>query len=121
VHASPSDLLTVIEKHPDLSLIAAHMGGTRCSAAVLRMLVGTPIYLDTALSAVRPDEEDNLYRILEQHDPHRILFGTDTPWSLPDKEIAFVENSSLSEEAKALIFEKNAAKLLGVKTIQKNF
>lgn len=111
-HATAAGLLAVIRKHPKLTLVAAHMGGPRQSAEVLRLLAGTPIWFDTSLSAIRPDERENLLAILKNHDDTRILFGTDTPWSDPAREIAFVENAGLSPRAVENIFYRNAARLL---------
>ena len=112
VHASAAGLKTVIERHPRLTLIAAHMGGPRQSGEVLRLLAGTGIWFDTSLSSTREDERENLITLLHEHDPARILFGTDTPWSEPEKEIAFLENAGLPAAALEKIFVQNAAKLL---------
>ena len=88
------------------------MGGFRQSQGVLEQLVDTSIYLDTSLSALRVSEWDNLYKILETHDENRILFATDTPWTKPSEEIAFIENAPISDEKKEKIFSKNALALL---------
>lgn len=112
VHATPEMLRKTVEKYKNLKLIAAHMGGFRKSEGVLRHLVGTNIYLDTSLSALRLDEKENLYKILDNHDENRILFATDTPWTKPGMEIAFIENAPISDEKKEKIFSKNALALL---------
>lgn len=113
-HATAAGLLTVIKKHPRLCLIAAHMGGPRQSKEVLEMLVGTSIFFDTSLCSIRPDEQATLRTILREHDDQKILFGTDTPWSDPEKEIAFLESAGLSERAKSNIFSQNATHLLAI-------
>ena len=112
VHATPEMLRKVVEKYKNLKLIAAHMGGFKKSEGVLRHLVGTSIYLDTSLSALRTDERENLYKILDTHDENRILFATDTPWSKPTEEIKFIANAPISDEKKEKIFYKNALELL---------
>ena len=112
IHATPEGLLRVVRKHPDLTLIAAHMGGPRQADGVLRLLVGTPIWFDTSLCALRQDERETLLRILREHPDDRILFGTDTPWSFPVREVAFVESAGLSPRAAENVFYRNAAKLL---------
>ena len=112
VHATPEMLRKTVEKYKNLKLIAAHMGGFRKSEGVLRHLVGTNIYLDTSLCALRRDEQENLYKILDTHDENRILFATDTPWTKPGMEIAFIENAPISDEKKEKIFSKNALALL---------
>lgn len=114
IHATPEMLRKTVEKYNKLKLIAAHMGGFMKSREVLDKLVGTNIYFDTSLSSIRKDEWDNLYRILDTHDENRILFGTDTPWTDPAAEIAFVENAPISREKKEKIFAKNAQTLLGI-------
>lgn len=112
VHVAPQMLLDVIRKHRNLKLIAAHMGGMLMSKEVIDTLVGTNIYLDTSLSSIREKERENLYKILENHDEDRILFGTDTPWTEPREEIEFVMNAKISESKKEKIFSLNAKKLL---------
>ncbi|MBE6529503.1 MAG: metal-dependent hydrolase [Ruminococcaceae bacterium] len=114
VHATAQGLLRVIRKHPGLNLIAAHMGGIGQTKEVIDLLVGTPIWFDTSLSALREDEWDKLRIILREHSADRILFGTDTPWSLPGREIAFLEHSRLSEKELESIFANNAKKLLQI-------
>ena len=111
-HATAEGILTVVNRHPKLTLIAAHMGGPRQSGDVLRLLVGTPVWFDTSLCAIRPDERDNLLNILRGHSDERILFGTDTPWSFPREEVKFVETAGLSPRAVENIFHRNAEKLL---------
>ena len=114
VHATAQGLLAVVKRHPNLTLIAAHMGGIGQTKEVLDLLVGTPIWFDTSLSALREKEWGELYKILKEHPTDRILFGTDTPWSIPQKEIAFLESSGLSEGKLESIFAKNAKKLLQI-------
>lgn len=114
VHATAQGLLRVIQKHPGLNLIAAHMGGIGQTKEVLDLLVGTPIWFDTSLSALREKEWGELRVILKEHPTDRILFGTDTPWSFPQKEIAFLEGSGLSQNALDSVFAKNAKKLLQI-------
>ena len=112
VHATPNMLLPVIRRFPRLKLVAAHMGSFKMAKEVLSTIVGTNIYIDTSLSSLRSDETELLHTILREHSPERILFGTDTPWSDPKEEIAFVENAPIDEKRREMIFYKNAASLL---------
>ena len=114
VHATPDMLLEVIKKHTRLKLVAAHMGGLLKAEEVLQKLVGTSIYIDTSLSSLRIDEHDAIVKILKEHDEDRILFGTDTPWSDPKKEIELVATADISERRREKIFSNNAIKLLGL-------
>ena len=114
IHATPQMLAEVLHRHPSLKLVAAHMGGFRLSEDVLRYLVGSDIYLDTSLSSLRAAERENLIKILKEHREDRLLFGTDTPWSDPTAEIAFLENAGLCERRKEKIYCQNATELLGI-------
>ena len=115
IHATPKMLSEVVKNHPKLKLVAAHMGGLRRSGEVISELVGTNIYIDTSLSSVREEERENLYKILNEHNPDRILFGTDTPWSNPVSERKFIESAPISDRLRKKIFSENAKSLLGIK------
>ncbi len=116
MHCTPDMVLRVMERHPALKLVVAHTGGFDCEGEVLEKLCGTKVYLDTSLSAIR--RAKNAARgklcadILRAHDPSRILFATDTPWSDPAAEIAFVLGAGLSEEDTQRILHGNAERLL---------
>ena len=113
IHATPEMLKEAIRRHPKLRLIAAHMGGYGQAEGVLRLLVGTNLYLDTSLCSLRGEEREALIKILKEHDEDRLLFATDTPWSDPRAEIAFVEQAGLDEKRLEKIFYRNALTLLG--------
>ena len=116
MHCAPDMVLRVIERHPALKLVVAHTGGFDCESEVLKKLCGTNVYLDTSLAAVRRAKSavwgQACGDILRAHDPTRILFATDTPWSDPAAEIAFVRSVGLSEEDTEAVLHGNAERLL---------
>lgn len=116
IHCPPDGVLRVMARHPNLLLVVAHTGGFDCEREVLDKLCGTNVYLDTSLAAVRNAKSREwgalCADILRRHDPSRILFATDTPWSDPAAEIAFVRNVVLSEEATEMILHENAERLI---------
>ena len=116
MHCTPDMVLRVMERHPALKLVVAHTGGFDCEAEVLEKLCGTGVYLDTSLAAVRRAKSAMWGQacgdILRAHDPARILFATDTPWSDPAAEIAFVRSVGLSEEDTEAVLHGNAERLL---------
>lgn len=114
VHATPEGILQVIKDHPNLKLVAAHMGGYAYSDEVLSKLAGHNIYLDTSLSSHRSDERNNLLNILREHRSDRILFATDTPWSLAQRELDFIYSANLSSELVENILFRNAQDLLNM-------
>ena len=112
-HATPQMLAEVIERHPRLKLIAAHMGGYALAQEVIEHLLGRNIYFDTSLCSLRHGERDALIHILKNHPADRLLFATDTPWSDPTEEIAFLESAGLERDRLEGIYYKNALQLLG--------
>ena len=79
-------------------------------------LCGSPVWLDTSLCALRNAASADVgalcAEILRRHDPSRVLFATDTPWSDPVSEIQFVQNLNLPHETQEGIFAGNAEALL---------
>ena len=116
IHCPPDGVLRVMARHPNLLLVVAHTGGFDCEREVLDKLCGTNVYLDTSLAAVRNAKSlewgSLCADILLRHDPSRILFATDTPWSDPAAEIAFVRDVVRSEEATEMILHENAERLI---------
>lgn len=116
LHASPAAIASVLDRYPDLRLVAAHMGGFARSEEVLCHLAGRKnLWLDTSMSSQRPDRIENLYRILREHAPGRLLFASDTPWSYATDEIKFIYSANLGDGLNEKIFYKNALALLGDK------
>lgn len=115
-HCTPAMILRVLDRHPGLKLVVAHAGGFDREREVLDQLCGTPVWLDTSLCAVRRAKSAEwgalCSEILRKHDPRRILFATDTPWSDPAAEIAFVRSLGISEENTERMFNGNAEALI---------
>lgn len=116
IHCTPDMVCEVMERHPRLKLVVAHTGGFNCEREVLEKLCGTSVYLDTSLAALRRARNaatgQLCAEILRAHDPKRLLFATDTPWSDPAAEIAFVRSAGLSDEETEQVFHGNAEALL---------
>lgn len=113
VHATPDMLLRVIDKVPDLKLVAAHFGGWSMWDEVSEKLVGTPIYFDTAYIADFIDR-DLVRDIIKAHGAEKILFGSDCPWEDPAHTLEFLRSLGLGKETLDLILGENAAGLLGI-------
>lgn len=113
VHASPERLARVMDRHPGLRCILAHLGGYRMWDDVERCLVGRPCFFDTAYLAGHLDEARFL-RIVRTHGVERILFGTDSPWGEPAGDIAWLRATGLDGDELDRILGANAAALLGI-------
>ncbi len=116
IHCHPDMVLRVMEQFPKLKLVVAHVGGFACEAEVLEKLCGTQVYLDTSLAAVRaarnPEQGSACAAILRAHDPDRLLFATDTPWSTPTEEYHFIRTAGLTDAGMDKVLHENAEHLL---------
>jgi predicted TIM-barrel fold metal-dependent hydrolase len=109
---SPLRMRRLCDAVPDLRIVACHMGGMGDWQGVVDYLVGSQVYLETSFA---PDwcPPDILSTILDRHDPHRILFGTDSPWTDQASELASFKRLPFSPENLELALSKNAVELLG--------
>ena len=94
-------------------LIAAHLGGFRMWDDVEKYLVGREIYLDTSMGQKYYPREQ-FERIVNNHGADKILFASDSPWSVAKEEIELINSTTLTKEQKRLIFGENAKRLLGI-------
>ncbi len=113
IHATPERIAKVLTAYPDLKLVAAHMGGYRLADEVLRYLVGKRVWFDTSLLALA-EEREPLREILASHDPDKLLFATDTPWSRINDELAALDELVDDRMLREKILHKNAEALLGL-------
>ena len=117
-HATPDMILEILSRYPRLTFIAAHTGGADREDEVLSKLCGTRVYLDTSLAAIRASRSaavgEACARILRAHDPDRLLFASDSPWSAPTSELEFLDKVGLDESTMEKILSLNAARLLGL-------
>lgn len=107
--SSPRRLYRVMERFPELKVVAAHMGGYKCKEEA-ECLVGTHCYFDTSQWYNYLREEELLERI-HKHGVDRIVYGCDYPLNLPSREIELLYATDLNEEEKRKIFYQNAKKL----------
>jgi predicted TIM-barrel fold metal-dependent hydrolase len=111
VHCTPERLARMLDVVPDLTVIAAHMGGCLCWDDVERHLVGRNLYFDTcySLSYLGPERMTSL---IKAHGPDRILFATDSPWTDQSQELAGIRALDLTEDEITAILGENASRLL---------
>ena len=85
-NSSPDKVATILENFPDLTVIAAHMGGLYHWEYVIEYLLGKDVYIDTSSSLFAIDDA-SLHRIFFGHPRDHILFGSDYPLFDPGEEI----------------------------------
>lgn len=109
--SSPKQFANIAKEMRGGVLVAAHLGGQRQWDEVEEYMVGESIYLDTSMGSCYYSAEQ-LTRIIKSHGADKILFGSDSPWSRADEEIAFIKKLDISDEERKLIFSGNAKRLL---------
>ena len=112
VKTAPNMLLRIIDRAPDMKLVAAHLGGWMMWDEVAAKLVGSPIYFDTAFIADFIDKSLTC-DIIKAHGADKVLFGSDAPWEDPAKTLEFLRSLSIDPEDLKKICGDNAAKLIG--------
>lgn len=115
VHASPEMICKVLDRYPDLILVAAHLGGVLGWDAVIDELCGKNLYFDTAFCCERVGiTVEQGKKIFELHPHEKILFGSDAPWAKPSEILEFLSKLGLNDESMELVLHKNAERLLGI-------
>lgn len=113
VHASPQKIRNAMEYVSGKYLIAAHLGGWNMWDDVEKYLVGTPVYLDTAMLSKFIDK--NQYkRIINSHGSEKILFGSDSPWEKPSDTLNCLEELGLPQNDLENITFLNAKRLFNL-------
>jgi len=114
--ATPRRLAAVHRDFPDLTMIAAHMGGYRMWDEVEECLLGGDVYFDT--SACFPEDlpDGRFLDFIRRHGAERILFATDCPFGDALDDIPRLMQMGLTDRELELIFCKNAERLLGDRT-----
>ena len=110
-HAHPHRIAAIIRRHPDLTLVATHLGGWKVWDGVRRHLVGRDVWFETSFSLgwMNPDE---VMGIISAHGVERVLFGTDSPWADQAEELRLLDRLPLADDQKAAILGGNAISLL---------
>ena len=127
VRCSPKMSRHVVDEVGDFKFVLAHMGGWKNWDEVPKYLADTKVYIDTAFSTgiitPRADSiwntkdlemlnEEEFMRLFEAFGADRILFGTDSPWSLQSDSINYIKRLPISEEDKDKILGGNAVQLV---------
>lgn len=109
--SGPARIRHVLEKHPDLIVIAAHFGGYTEWDKAMEYLVGQNVYFDTSSTLWKlPVEKAN--KMLKAHGYKKFLFGSDFPmWDHEDEMSRFNQLDLTAEERQAVLYDNGAALL----------
>lgn len=110
-YSSPQRLNKVLDLVPGLKIIAAHMGGYQMWQDSLKYLCGKNLYFDT--SSCAGILNDDIFRLLiKEHGYHKVLLGSDYPFSEPHTECLKLAKMGLNSYEYEAIIGKNAELLL---------
>jgi len=109
--ADPERLLRIQQAFPGLRLVATHLGAWDQWDEVEDLLVGSSIRMETSFAMGRMPQ-DQARRILLNHPPGLLLFGTDSPWTDQAGELLLLRGLGLPQDRLERILWHNAAALL---------
>lgn len=126
-HSTPEKARNALKQIGPVKLVLAHMGGWRCWERVPELLADTSALLDTAFSlgtlnlretAGKPDRQlltpEAFVSLVRAFGAERILFGSDSPWGSPQKDLQQLRALPLTMDEKTAILGANARQLLGL-------
>ena len=108
--STPRRVRGIIEKIPDLTVIAAHMCGYGVWDEAKKYLIGTQVYTDTseALLGMSPAE---LYELIKMHGTDHVMFGSDYPLWNPDFAFAQIDALPMTESEREDVYFKTAMRV----------
>lgn len=113
VHSTPQAFARLLDRHPDLTVVLAHMGGWRQWDEVQRHLAGRDVYFDTSFTLPYLGE-GRFAELVAAHGVEKVLFGSDAPWGNLSRDVAQLRTMPFSEQDLDAILWRNAARLLGL-------
>jgi predicted TIM-barrel fold metal-dependent hydrolase len=111
--ADPARVARVLEAFPDLRLVTSHLGGWRDWDRVEEHLIGRPVCMEISY-ALPYLGRARARRLLREHPPEYLLFGSDSPWADAAATLAALLDLRLGDGLTERICYGNAARLLGL-------
>ena len=120
VHCPPQRTVNVLKQVEPYALVLAHMGGWTQWDEVEQLIFpycNEHVFLDTAVSIGHMAEhkllgEEQFVRMVRAIGSKQVLFGTDSPWEMPQTMEQVVLSMPLTDSEKQDILYQNALKLL---------
>jgi len=109
--ADPAGVLSLHNRFPKLRLISTHFGGWDIWDEVEEILIGKEIYMEISF-ALHYLKKEQVIRMLNNHPPEYLLFGSDSPWVDQTEYITKLKALPLSDKLLFGILGENATRLL---------
>ncbi len=129
-NSDPKQIRNALKQAGPVTFVGAHMGALECWDEALDMYGDLPnVYLETSwgLGSLQPGERgyysqealglmtpESFTKLIRDFGAQRVVFGSDIPWRGQKQTIDGINALPLTEEEKALIFHKNAERLLNI-------
>ena len=116
--ATPRMVAEIASAFPQLTIIAAHLGGYHVHDEALEHVIGRPgLYLDTSWPPSIGSVDPAVVRAaIERHGPDRVIFGSDWPMADPAADIAAIRALGFDADTTASILGGTLANLLGLES-----
>ncbi|MFO7559742.1 MAG: amidohydrolase family protein [Desulfobacterales bacterium] len=109
---SPENFEKALTDFPKLKLVVAHLAFPHVDALLELSRKFPGLYTDISFVLRNtPLSDDDFCRIIRDFGPERVLFGSDAPWSDPEKDANRLLSLALSEKELERVAWKNAAEL----------
>jgi len=115
-HVLTNDRLChIIESFPDLTVVAAHLGGSH-SERLEALVKGSPkVWLDFAIVKVFfPEGPAHVARLVRRYGARKVVFGSDFPFWPQDAALAYLDEAGFTAEERRLMEIENPRRLLGL-------
>ena len=109
--ADPEKILKLHQTFPGLRLIATHFGGWKLWDEVEELLIGKEIFMEISF-ALQYLPTEQVKRMLNNHPPEYLLFGSDSPWADQTDCIRRLENLQLKGNLLTKILGGNALEIV---------
>ena len=115
--SNPNRLLPVMQIYSELIVVGAHLGGWSVWDEATSKLADLPnLYVDCS-SCMPFLPPHRVKEIIRCYGAERVLFGSDYPMFLPEKELPSFLDLGLSDEENRLILHDNACKVYHIETV----
>jgi len=113
VEPTPPRILAMHQRHPEVRLILAHLGGYQEWDEAEALLVGQDVCLDISYVFGHCSDEQ-IARMVRAHGTDRILWGSDFPWESERHALAGLDRLALSADERQAVLCGNVQRVLGL-------
>ncbi|MBN2333988.1 amidohydrolase [Candidatus Bathyarchaeota archaeon] len=108
-YAQPTLVGDLADSFPDLTLVIGHMGKRLYEDAICVARWFDNIILETSFRS-----HADIARAVKRIGADRVVYGSDTPFGIPEVEMLKVRVADISPEEKRLVLGDNMARILGL-------